>query len=176
MLSRRGKVLGLRVALGAVLCGGAFVPRSPVSAAEPAPLTGLEPDHAALSVDNLERETEWYARVLGFKMLSKSLSNGRDENWHMVIPGGYRIDFIKRQGSTRPALVGGKTGDPFDDLFLQQGWIHVSFHVKDVAGALKQLQALQINVKVKKEDDKPIQLRFDDPEGNEVEVRRNLVR
>jgi hypothetical protein len=41
---------------------------------------------------------------------------------------------------------------------------------------LKTLQALHIEVRVKNDDKgNPIQLRFNDPEGNEVEVRRNLV-
>src|SRR4051812_29264825 len=64
------------------------------------PVTGLVPDHATLSVENLEREAEWYERVLGFKVYSKSDANPDFRNWHLVIPG-YRIDMVKWKGSRR---------------------------------------------------------------------------
>jgi len=143
---------------------------------QPLPVTGLTPDHATLSVKSIEHEATWYERILGFKVLSKSISNGQDPNWHLVIPG-YRIDLVQRNGSKRPALVNPQiSGDRFDDVFLQQGWVHVSFHVEDVATALQRLQALKIDLRVKKDDKgNPVQIRFEDPEGNEIEIRRNLV-
>src|SRR5437016_13077933 len=66
------------------------------------PVTGLVPDHATLSVENLEREAEWYERVLGFKVFSRSDANPDFRNWHLVIPG-YRIDMVKWKGSHREA-------------------------------------------------------------------------
>jgi len=140
------------------------------------PVTGLVPDHATLSVENIEREALWYERVLGFKVLSKSESNGQDPNWHLVIPG-YRIDLVHRRGSRRAALDPSQmSGDSFNDVFLHQGWIHVSFHVNDVAAALRTLQALKIEPRVKRDaQGNPIQLRIEDPEGNEIEIRRDLV-
>jgi catechol 2,3-dioxygenase-like lactoylglutathione lyase family enzyme len=131
------------------------------------PVTGLVPDHAAVSVENLEREAEWYERVLGFKVYSKFESDPNFIGWHLVIPG-YRIDLIKYKGSKRPPAV--------DPIYLQQGWIHVVFHVDDVAEAWKVLQAHHVDVSVSKDDKgNPIQLRIHDPEGNEVEIRRNLL-
>jgi catechol 2,3-dioxygenase-like lactoylglutathione lyase family enzyme len=135
--------------------------------AQPGPVTGLVPDHATLSVASIEREAEWYGRVLGFKPLSKSESNPDFRNWHLVIPG-YRIDLVQFKGSQRPAAP--------SSPYLWQGWTHVVFHVEDVAAALKTLQALNVEVAVGKDaQGTPIQLRIRDPEGNEVEIRRNLV-
>jgi catechol 2,3-dioxygenase-like lactoylglutathione lyase family enzyme len=168
-------IIGPLCLAGLIFCGIAWS-QQPPDKTQPLPVTGLVPDHATLSVENIEKQAAWYERVLGFKVLSKSISNGQDPNWHLVIPG-YRIDLVQRKGSKRPALVNPQAaGDRFDAVFQQQGWIHVSFHVEDVATALKRLQVLGVDVRVKKDDkDNPIQIRLEDPEGNEIEIRRNLV-
>jgi catechol 2,3-dioxygenase-like lactoylglutathione lyase family enzyme len=157
----------LHVSLCVLLCGTALAEQPPAGNAQPGPVTGLVPDHATLSVANIEREAEWYGRVLGFKPLSKSEANPDFRNWHLVIPG-YRVDLVQFKGSQRPA--------PASSPYLWQGWTHVVFHVEDVSMALKTLQALNVEVAVNKDDKgTPIQLRMHDPEGNEVEIRRNLV-
>jgi catechol 2,3-dioxygenase-like lactoylglutathione lyase family enzyme len=165
-MNRLAKVIGLHCVVGALSCGIAHG-QQPAGTAQPGPVTGLVPDHATLSVENVEREAEWFERVLGFKPLSKSNANPDFINWHLVIPG-YRIDLVKFKGSKRPA--------PQESPYLQQGWTHVVFHVEDVAAALKALQALKVEVSVSKDNQgTPIQLRIHDPEGNEIEIRRNLV-
>jgi catechol 2,3-dioxygenase-like lactoylglutathione lyase family enzyme len=155
---------------GVLFCQVAALPQS-ASAQEDKlqapPVTGLVPDHATLSVESLEREAEWYERVLGFKVFSKMESDPVSKSWHLVIPG-YRIDLIQYKGSKRPT--------PVDPIYLQQGWTHVVFHVEDVAVALKTLQALDVDAKVNKDNNgTPIQLLLTDPEGNQIEIRRNLV-
>jgi catechol 2,3-dioxygenase-like lactoylglutathione lyase family enzyme len=156
-----GRKCGLRFALAAFLLSVA-IPRI-----APAQVTGLVPDHATLSVENIEREAEWYQRVLGFKLLPPDAGDPNFLNWHLMIPG-YRIDLVKFKGSKRPA--------PVDPIYLQQGWIHVVFHVEDVATAYKQLQALHVEPKVGKDaKGELIQLLLHDPEGNEIEIRRNVV-
>lgn len=158
------------VALALLVCAAAQAPQAAAAqaaVAQPGPVTGLVPDHATLSVANIEREAEWYGRVLGFMPLSKSEANPDMRNWHLVIPG-YRIDLVQFKGSERPAAA----ASPYS----WQGWTHVVFHVEDVGAALKSLQALQVDVGVSRDDKgTPIQLRIHDPEGNEVEIRRNLV-
>ena len=168
MIKKRGAWAGLASLLvcGAALCQQA-TPESSASEPQAPAVTGLVPDHATLSVANVEREAAWYQRVLGFKVFSKFESDPANINWHLVIPG-YRIDLIQYRGSERPA--------PAQPIVKQQGWIHVSFHVADVAAALQALQALHVDVRVRKDDKgNPIQLQFNDPEGNELEIRRNLV-
>jgi catechol 2,3-dioxygenase-like lactoylglutathione lyase family enzyme len=133
----------------------------------PGPVTGLVPDHATLSVASIEREAEWYERVLGFKPFSKSETNPDFRNWHLVIPG-YRIDLVQFKGSKRSPVL--------ESPYLQQGWTHVVFHVEDVALALRQLQGLNVEADITRDKNGvPIQLRIHDPEGNEVEIRRNLL-
>jgi catechol 2,3-dioxygenase-like lactoylglutathione lyase family enzyme len=165
-MERLAKIIGLYSVMGALLCGVAYS-QQPASNAQPGPVTGLVPDHATLSVENVEREAEWFERVLGFKPLSKSNTNPDFINWHLVIPG-YRIDLVKFKGSKRPATS--------ESPYLQQGWTHVVFHVEDVSAALKSLQALRVDAAISKDNlGTPIQLRIHDPEGNEIEIRRNLV-
>lgn len=165
---RRGlRVLSLHLIVGVLFCGIAPAQEPSADSAQPPPVTGLVPDHAALSVENIDQESEWYQRVLGFKVFSKFATPDHVSMVHLVIPG-YRIDLIKVPGSKRPA--------PTDPQWLQQGWIHVVFHVDDVPAALKTFQALHVEVSVTKDDKgTPIQIRVHDPEGNEIEIRRNLV-
>jgi catechol 2,3-dioxygenase-like lactoylglutathione lyase family enzyme len=130
---------------------------------QPAPLSGLAPDHATISVENLDRVAGWYQRVLGFKVANR-FDNNPDLILEQLSIPGYRIDLAKYKGSVRPA--------PVDPLYLQQGWIHVVFNVQDVPEAFKVLQALKANVIVGSKDDKgiPTRLILHDPEGNEIEV------
>jgi catechol 2,3-dioxygenase-like lactoylglutathione lyase family enzyme len=167
MTKRILNTLGVALMAGIISCA-ASAQQAPAAGNETqaSPVTGLVPDHATLSVEDLDKEADWYQRVLGFKMLRKSGTATTMINEQMAIPG-YRIDLIKYPGSKRPA-----TQDP---IYLQQGWIHVVFHVDDVARALKQLEALQVEPKsVNKQDGVPIQILLRDPEGNEIEVRRNV--
>ena len=144
----------------------AFAQPAP-EAAPASPVTGLVPDHATLSVENIEREAEWYGRVLGFKIFSKSDANPDFRNWHLFIPG-YRIDLVKWKGSHR--------NPEGNSVYLQQGWTHVVFHVPEVAVAVKQLEALHIETQVNKDaKGVPIQCLIRDPEGNQIEIRRDLL-
>ena len=163
----RLKAMSLLFAFSVIVSGVAVAQQATTASSETQapPVTGLVPDHATLSVENLDREAEWYGRVLGFKVLRKMDSNPDFINEQLAIPG-YRIDIIKYKGSKRPA--------PVDPLYLQQGWIHVVFHVDNVPDALKQLQALHVEPKVNYEKGIPIQLLLHDPEGNEIEIRRNV--
>ena len=129
------------------------------------PVTGLVPDHATLSVANLDQMIDWYTKVLGFKVWRKMDQDPANINAQLYIPG-YRIDLIQYKGSKRPS--------PVEPLYLQQGWIHVVFHVDNVAHALEELQALHVVPhEVNKDAQGNItQIRLRDPEGNEVEIGR----
>ena len=160
------RIAGFLVVAGVLFIGTAFSQRPPAgNDAQESPVTGLVPDHATLSVENLDLEAAWYERVLGFKVVRKMDSNPDFINQQMAIPG-YRIDLIKYKGSKRPA--------PVDPLYLQQGWIHVVFHVDRLDTALSQLQALHVQPKSIGKDDKGdlISIVLRDPENNEIEIRR----
>jgi catechol 2,3-dioxygenase-like lactoylglutathione lyase family enzyme len=162
------RVIGFLViaVFGGVTMSGTASSKQPAAAVDAPPVSGLVPDHATLSVENLDLEQQWYTRVLGFKILRKMDSNPDMINEQLAIPG-YRIDLIKVKGSVRPPA--GST------IYYNQGWVHVVFHVEDVSKALAQLQALGVKpISVNKEKDVPIQILLRDPENNEVEIRRNL--
>src|SRR5580692_9556374 len=112
-MNRLLAIIGLPLLLGVFLCGVASSQQPSPGKAQPSPVTGLVPDHATLSVESIEREAAWYERVLGFKVFSKSISNGQDPNWHLVIPG-YRIDLIAIAGSIRPPVKPQKGHEGFD--------------------------------------------------------------
>ena len=60
---------------------------STANGSQASPITGLVPDHATLSVENLDVEASWYERVLGFRVLRKVDSNPDFINQQMAIPG-----------------------------------------------------------------------------------------
>ena len=158
------KLLTVGFVAGVVLCGVALSQLSQAQAEnpQPAPLTGLAPDHATISVENLDRTAEWYQRVLGFKVARRFDTNPDLLLEQLSIPG-YRIDLVKYKGSVRPASV--------NPLYLQQGWVHVVFNVQDLPAAFKGLQALNVNVAADKDaNGVPTRLVMHDPEGNEIEV------
>jgi len=165
MPKKSSMVFAMQLFAGATFCAAALSqaglsqPGNP----HPASLSGLAPDHATISVENLDRVAEWYQRVLGFKVVNRFDNNPELILEQLSIPG-YRIDLAKYRGSVRPA--------PVDPIYQQQGWIHVVFNIQDVPGALKILQALNSNVTVGSKDEKgaPTRLILHDPEGNEVEV------
>jgi catechol 2,3-dioxygenase-like lactoylglutathione lyase family enzyme len=167
MKLRSRRVSHLNLALGILVsCLAIAQPASAQSKEEQAPpVSGLVPDHATISVADIEREAEWYTRVLGFKLWRKMGTDPDNINYQMWIPG-YRIDIVQYKGSKRPT--------PVDPLYLQQGWIHVVFHVDDVARALAQLQALHVVPKEVNKDAQGnlIQIRLRDPENNEIEIGR----
>lgn len=158
----RSRRFSLHLALG-VLCSGLALAQAPQQQAPP--VSGLAPDHATISVANLDPMIDWYTRVLGFKVWRKMDQNPDNINAQIYIPG-YRIDLIQYKGSKRPA--------PVDPLYLQQGWIHVVFHVDNLARALAQLQALHVEPHELNKDGQGnlIQIRLRDPENNEVEIGR----
>jgi len=86
-----------------VLCGVALSQLSQAQAGnpQPAPLTGLVPDHATISVENLDRIAEWYERVLGFKVAQRFDINPNFLLEQLSIPG-YRIDLVSGRGGLHP--------------------------------------------------------------------------
>ena len=145
------------VFMAAALGMTAFASTAP--RAEPNPLK-LTPHHATISVADLDKESQWYASVLGFEKSNLFDSPDSKGCW-MVIPG-YRVDLIQQKGSSRKDTQIG---------LLRQGWLHVVFQTPMIEEALKRLHAAGTDVKAFKSDDGHLQrLILHDPEGNEVEL------
>ena len=128
---------------------------------------GLLPNHATASVADLEKEGEWYRRVLGFHEIRRMQGGPDFKVVHLGIPG-YRIDLVWQKGSSR---AHGPQG-PF-----LQGWLHVVFETPAIDAAYKRLVDLGTDVKADRNAQAAItRLVFHDPEGNELEiVPRNLT-
>jgi catechol 2,3-dioxygenase-like lactoylglutathione lyase family enzyme len=121
----------------------------------------LTPDHATVSVADLDREVAWFQRVLGFKVAER-IKGADFEVVHMTIPT-FRIDVSAHKGA-----VGHRGPDPGMEL----GWMHIVFKTPDIEAAYNQLVALQADVKEYKNKDSTInRLLVHDPEGNEIEIQ-----
>ncbi|MHB8286404.1 MAG: VOC family protein [Caulobacteraceae bacterium] len=94
---------------------------SPDLAAEINPLQ-LSPHHVTASVADLEKESAWYTRVLGFRVTGRFEDDVNLKVRQMGIPG-YRIDLVWKKGSApgRQALGA-----------AQQGWLHVVFQTSAI--------------------------------------------
>ena len=120
----------------------------------------LSPHHATISVANLDKESHWYASVLGFEK-SNCFDRPDAKLCWMVIPG-YRIDLVQQKGSSRRDTRIGS---------LKQGWLHVVFQTPMIADALKRLELAKTDVKAFTSEDGHLQrLILHDPEGNELEL------
>ena len=133
-----------------------------LGAVEP-PATGnplqLLPDHATASVENLEAETAWYERVLGFREVGRN--GGADFQVVHLLLGDYRIDLAWQKGSTRPRLPG----------YLSQGWMHVVFRSPMVDSVYQRLQERGTDARADRNDKgELLRVVLHDPEGNEIEV------
>jgi len=166
MLERIFSLLCVLALCGLMLQGAAAaqtVQMQVAGSAQPAPLTGLDPDHATISVENMGTERNWYERVLGFRVSRVFDTNPDFVNVQLSLPGGYRIDLIKFKGSSRPA--------PVDPRYLEQGWVHIAFSVPDLTAAWKALQDHKTDVAADKDaSGVPTRLVVHDPEGNEIEL------
>lgn len=123
---------------------------------------GLEPDRMTLSVNNLETTRDWYQNTLGFSIFNHFVRDKDFEIYQMSV-SGYRIDLIHAAGSQRPPKP--------SSIYLQQGWVHIAFHVPDVATTYSTLQARKTDViAIKTQDQKINHLILHDCEGNEIEI------
>jgi catechol 2,3-dioxygenase-like lactoylglutathione lyase family enzyme len=119
----------------------------------------LSPNHVTASVANLDREADWYERVLGFHR-SKLLGGRKDFGLYQMTMPGNRIDLLWQMGSSRQQQQKGS---------FEQGWFHVVFNSPDLDAAYKYLVAQGTDVKPQRDSQQHIvELRIHDPEGNEI--------
>ena len=155
MAKTPSKIWISQLAAGVLWCAGSFAQTStaPAVGSPPAALSNLKFYHVSLSVRDMDREIEWYSRVMGLK------ETMRLKRPNMLIAtvrnANLRIDLIKYTGSMRT---------PADPVYMQQGWVHLALTVPNTASALAVLKALNADVK----GTGVLTLR--DPEGNEIEI------
>jgi catechol 2,3-dioxygenase-like lactoylglutathione lyase family enzyme len=133
-------------------------------AADPAPAdNGLHlqpPRTISLTVANLDREVDWYVKVLGGRETMRHHETPLEELRRVEI-AGYRVDLIWHQGSSRPT-----------PQQYQEGYDHISFQSTDLEADFKWLGAHGIQVEPIR-DPKTNAMRrmvFHDPEGNEIRI------
>jgi catechol 2,3-dioxygenase-like lactoylglutathione lyase family enzyme len=150
------------VAVVVLLGLGHLSPEAPAQALARSPIE-IIPDHATLSVANLDTEAAWYERVMGFKVTYRAKRGDDFEVAETSIPG-YRIDMSWRKGSVRHHVL---------DFDTDQGWMHVVFQSPALEADYNRLVALKADVKANKNKDSAIsRLIIHDPEGNEIEIQQ----
>ena len=121
----------------------------------------LTPHHATISVADVDKETQWYQRVLGCVEVNRFHGSDDFEVRQMAI-AGYRIDLVWQRGSSRQHATTG---------YFTQGWLHVVFKTPAIDAAYQRLVELGTDVKADKNPQAAIaRLIFHDPEGNELEI------
>ena len=121
----------------------------------------LSPHHVTALVADLDMESQWYQKVLGFQEV-KRFANGSDFAMRQLTVPGCRIDLVWRRGSTKRAPNG---SGPV------QGWLHVVFQTPDINAAFKRLKALGTDVTQDENADHIVDhLTLHDPEDNEIGI------
>lgn len=127
------------------------------ASADATPLV-LAPHHVTISVADIDRESQWYQRVLGFREGSRSPHGAL-----MVcrlFNSGHRLDLVWIKDSTRPPKAG---------RAMQQGWMNAVFATPSLEAAYQHLLAQGVEVHVDHDAKGGIEhLTFEDPEGNEI--------
>ena len=124
---------------------------------------GLAADHVTAVVADLDKESNWYSHVLGFKETSR-MNRGTDfRACQMVLPG-VRIDLVWQKDSSRSKRGG----------FLDQGWFHIVLKSSNIGDLYKSLMANHADVQGgPNAAGVIIRLVVNDPEGNEIEITPN---
>lgn len=121
----------------------------------------LVPHHVTLSIADIDKETEWYGRALGFKVARRFPAADGSEVRQLAIDA-YGIDLVFQKGSIRQRQVAGT---------MNQGWVHIVFATPLIDAAYKRLQDLGTDVKAERNPQGGIsRLGVHDPEGNEIEI------
>ena len=120
----------------------------------------LSAQHVTLSVADIDRATDWYVQVLGFRKLSRAEPDPDTKLQQLAIPG-YRIDLLWQKGSKRPA----------PSAIPDQGWVHVVFKTSQIEAAQEVLTRKGTDVHAFTAGATGLtRLIVHDPEGNEVEI------
>lgn len=124
----------------------------------------LTPDHATIAVADMDKEVEWYQRVLGFALGERIKMGDTAQVSHLSIPG-YRIDLSWHKESVRHAVL---------KRDLEQGWVHVVFKASDIDAVYNRLMAekAELTGVDRDKDAKITQVFVNDAEGNEIEFVR----
>jgi catechol 2,3-dioxygenase-like lactoylglutathione lyase family enzyme len=157
----RSTILVLVTGLSMAAAAFCAEPPAPNAAADAdANPMGLFIDHASIGVADIQKEAEWYQRVMGFKLGALGHRPEYDV-MQMTVPG-FRMDLLATKGSTRPAAT-------MDNA--KQGLIRVAFGTKDAEAAFKRLTAMGVQMDVSRNaQGKITSLHFNDPEGNALEL------
>jgi catechol 2,3-dioxygenase-like lactoylglutathione lyase family enzyme len=156
----------MRHFLVAIVASGLLIAGLPVWAQSIAPKAGGNPmrlaaDHATASVEDCDKESEWYQLVFGMQLVSRNKMSDAFEVLQLGIPG-FRIDLVKQKASSRQHQTTG---------YFTQGWLHVVFRTPAIDAAYKHLQELGTDVTANRDAQGVIyRLVVHDPEGNELEV------
>ena len=143
-------------------------PADAASSAE-ASAAHLTADHATIAVADMDKETKWYADVLGFRKRGCNQSApGRPpflQHPAMVCGmsnGSFAIDLIQEPGSARHR----KESD-----YLEEGWTDLCFFDSSFNDTYKRLSDLGVRMRADKNGKGEVNhILIWDPEGNQIAI------
>lgn len=160
------KTLAQKLILG---MSGAGLAVAPALAAEPP----LSPFMVAISVADLQKETDWYVKMLGAKVVKDADFGGAGTHFRWLMIGTQRLELVysptaKDSNPARPKPPG-HAG--------LHGFTHVTLATPDIAATKKALLAKGATLALDVTDVTPLGVRvlyLADPEGNAVEIGQQI--
>jgi len=136
------------------------------------PFQGVHLHHVAHESEDVQRASEFYQQVLGFKELELPEKFGPFQVVWLELPPSYALHLIERDLKSRlpesPFVVPNDANA--DPSALWRGH-HLSFRVSDYDGAIKILKERNVQYFEKtQQDGKVKQAFFFDPDGNGLEI------
>ena len=118
-------------------------------------------DHPAIAVEDVEKMTQWYCNVLGYKVFART-----DKPVYIIqAPDGSFIEVMPEDGSPRPQRT-----------VSTPGWSHLAWRVSDMDQAIAELD--KHNVVWEGPEFMAVgggRIRnFTDPEGNMVQIVQRI--
>jgi catechol 2,3-dioxygenase-like lactoylglutathione lyase family enzyme len=134
------------------------------------PLRLSAPRTVTIVVADLNKEVEWYEKVLGFHESVKipAIDPNATEQVGRIELAGFRLHLVVHKGSRRPAPL--KDYRPGDNAL--QGMSHFSFESTNLDEISKWLMAHGVEVQeIRVQNSNALRMmRFSDPEGNEIHI------
>ena len=160
------KTLAHKLILGML---GMGLAATPVLAADPP----LSPFMVAISVADLQKETDWYVKMLGAKVVKDADFGGAGTHFRWLMIGTQRLELV--YSPTAKDSVPTRAKPPAHAGL--HGFTHVTLATPDIAATKKALLAKGATLALDVTDVTPLGVRIlylTDPEGNAIEIGQQI--
>lgn len=150
--------------------GAALVAAAPASAQAPV----LQPFMVAVSVTDLQKETDWYVKMLGAKIVKDADFGNSGTHFRWLMIGNQRLELVYSPTAKDSAPARGK---PPAHAGLH-GYTHFTLETSDIAATKAALLANGAILAMDVTEVAPLGIKvlyLADPEGNAVEIAQKVA-